>query len=89
MPLKNNDPIKAIALSPPELTIRYPNLKVRMEKLCFSSTPSGSSLTGACAHMCAIANAAEGRNVVEWDPAADVLDILNPYLPFFIRWEDK
>lgn len=39
--------------------------------------------------MCAIANAAEGRNVVEWDPAADVLDILNPYLPFFIRWEDK
>ncbi|MEE4220272.1 hypothetical protein V2I93_04045 [Pseudomonas viridiflava] len=81
--------IKAIALSPPELTIRYPNLKVRMEKLCSSTTPSGSSLTGACAHMCAIANAAEGRNVVEWDSAADVLDILDPYLLFFIRWEDK
>lgn len=81
--------IKAIALSPPELTIRYPNLKDRMEALCSSTTPSGSSLTGACTHMCGIANAAEGRNVLEWDAATDVLDILDPYLLFFIRWEGQ
>lgn len=81
--------LKAIAVSPPELTIRYPNLKLRMETLCASTTPSGSSLTGACTHMCSIANAAEGRNVLEWDAASDVLDILDPYLLFFIRWEGK
>lgn len=31
---------------------RYPNLKDRMEVLCSGTTPSGSSLTGACTHMC-------------------------------------
>ncbi|WAB92469.1 hypothetical protein OSS47_00365 [Pseudomonas citronellolis] len=79
--------VKAIALAPPELTIRYPNLQQRISTLCAKETPSGSSVTGACGHMCAIANASEGRNILEWDASHDVLDILDPYLLFFIRWD--
>ncbi|WP_419735657.1 hypothetical protein [Pseudomonas sp. COR18] len=78
--------VKAIAVTPPELTIRYANLQQRITSLCANDTPSGSSVTGACGHMCSIANASEGRNVLEWDAAHDVLDILDPYLLFFIRW---
>ncbi len=78
--------VKAISLNPPELTIRYANLQQRIANLCANDTPSGSSVTGACGHMCAIANATEGRNILEWDAATDVLDILDPYLLFFIRW---
>ncbi len=78
--------VRAMAASPPELTIRYPNLQQRISDLCANGSPSGSSVTGACAHMCHIANASEGRNILEWDAANDVLDILDPYLLFFIRW---
>ncbi|MEE4462044.1 hypothetical protein V2S84_07920 [Azotobacter chroococcum] len=78
--------VKAIALAPPELTIRYANLQQRITNICAKDTPSGSSVTGACGHMCSIANASEGRNILEWDAAHDVLDILDPYLLFFIRW---
>lgn len=80
--------VKAIAQNPPELTIRYANLQQRIGALCAKDTPSGSSVTGACGHMCAIANTAEGRNILEWDAQHDVLDILDPYLLFFIRWGD-
>ncbi|HCF3474847.1 TPA: hypothetical protein NIC52_006056 [Pseudomonas aeruginosa] len=80
--------VKAIALAPPELTIRYANLQQRITSLCAKDTPSGSSVTGACGHMCSIANASEGRNILEWDATHDVLDILDPYLLFFIRWGD-
>jgi len=78
--------IKAIALDPPELTIRYPNLQRRIASLCGPDGPSGSSVTGACSHMCKIANDSENRSILEWDGDNDVLDIRDPYLLFFLRW---
>ncbi len=78
--------IKAIALNPPELTIRYPNLQTRIASLCSSEIPSGSSVTGACFHMCSIANDSENQNIIEWDGDNDVIDIRDPYLLFFLRW---
>lgn len=78
--------IKAISLSPPELTIRYPNLQARIASLCGTEGPSGSSVTGACHHMCSIANDSENRNIVEWDGGNDVIDIRDPYLLFYLRW---
>lgn len=81
--------IKAIAQNPPELTIRYSNLQQRINQLCANQNPSGSSVTGACGHVCAIANASAGRTILEWDAQHDVLDILDPYLLFFIRWGDR
>lgn len=78
--------LRAIAIDPPELTLRYPNLQKRIQSLCAADQPSGSSVTGACSHMASIANESENRNIIEWDPGADVLDIRDPYLLFFIRW---
>lgn len=81
--------LKAIALNPPELTIRYANLQNRIAGLTRpGESPSGSSVTGACAHMTEIANATANASIVEWDGDSDVLDIRDPYLLFALRWSE-
>jgi hypothetical protein len=78
--------LRAIASDPPELTFRYSDLFDRINSLCHSDTPSGSSVTGACYHMSNIANGAANQLIIEWDGDNDVLDILDPYLLFYLRW---
>ncbi len=80
--------LRAVALDPPELTQRYPNLQRRIQSLCAKDQPSGSSVTGACSHIASIANDSENRNVVEWDGGNDVFDVRDPYLLFYLRWSD-
>lgn len=80
--------LKAIALDPPELTQRYPNLQRRIQSQCANDQPSGSSVTGACSHIASIANDSENRSVIEWDTESDVLDIRDPYLLFYLRWNE-
>lgn len=80
--------LRAIALNPPELTLRYPNLQKRIQSLCTVAQPSGSSVTGACLHISSIANESENRNIIEWDEEHDVLDMRDPYLLFFLRWSE-
>jgi hypothetical protein len=78
----------AISANPPERTIRYAGLQTRITGVCPEGNPSGSSVTGACAHMSDIANDAENRVIIEWDVENEVLDIRDPYLLFFLRWGD-
>lgn len=78
--------VKALAIDPPELTFRYQNLTKRIHGLCKSDWPSGSSITGSCSQMASLANAAAGFDIIEWDPDHDVLDLRDPYLLYFIRW---
>lgn len=79
--------IRAIRADPPQLTLRYEDLKNRIAKICTDGGPSGSSVTGACAHMARLANEQANNVLLEWDGPNDVLDIRDPYLLFFIRWE--
>jgi hypothetical protein len=80
--------LRAMAANPPELTLRYSNLVGRISTLCSANPPSGSSITGACAHMSQIANDAENKVIIEWDSENDVLDIRDPYLLFYLRWAE-
>ncbi|MGC8732472.1 MAG: hypothetical protein ACP5RC_09460, partial [Halothiobacillaceae bacterium] len=80
--------LRSVALDPPELTQRYPNLQRRIQSLCAGDQPSGSSVTGACSHIASIANESENRNIIEWDAENDVFDIRDPYLLFYLRWSD-
>lgn len=80
--------VKAVSLNPPELTIRYANLQKRIASLVQGEQPSGSSITGTCAQIASIANDSEARAILEWDASADVLDIRDPYLLFFLRWAE-
>lgn len=78
--------VKAISLNPPELTFRYQNLLDRINKLCSTDAPSGSSVTGSCYQIAQLANATAGYQIIEWDSEHDVLDLRDPYLLYFIRW---
>ncbi|WP_432263030.1 hypothetical protein [Cupriavidus sp. TMH.W2] len=80
--------LRAIAADPPQLTFRYADLQARIRTQCAKDQPSGSSVTGACAHIAAIANESENRSVVEWDGGSDVFDIHDPYLLFYLRWNE-
>ncbi len=80
--------LRAVALDPPELTHRYPSLQQRIEQICEGSVPVGSSVTGACEHLAAIANDSAAVQVIEWDQGNDVLDIRDPYLLFYLRWSE-
>lgn len=80
--------MKAISQSPPELTLSYPRLLMRIASVCVDDHPQGSSVTGACMHMSALANDVSGAPIVEWDAEKDVLDIRDPYLLFALRWNE-
>lgn len=80
--------MKAISQSPPELTLSYPSLLTRIESVCVNGHPQGSSVTGACMHISALANNVAGAPIVEWDGEKDVLDIRDPYLLFALRWSE-
>ena len=81
--------IKAISQAPPELTLSYPSLLTRIAAVCAVEHPQGSSVTGACTHMSALANDVAGAPIVEWDADKDVLDIRDPYLLFALRWSES
>lgn len=78
--------LKSIALNPPELNIRYPNLISRVKTVCKNNIPSTSAIFDACERMSLVANQSENMVVMEWDNDADVLDIRDPYFLFYLRW---
>jgi hypothetical protein len=80
--------VKALSIDPPQLTFRYPSLNERIQGMCVSGGPSGSSITSACAHSAKIVNDAAGERIVEWDGEHDVFDIRDPYFLFYLRWSD-
>ncbi|MDR5883596.1 hypothetical protein [Caballeronia sp. LZ032] len=80
--------LKAIALSPPTLHFRYPELQERIKNICEDDTPVGSSVTGACLQIAHLANDGLPKAILEWDHREDVLNIRDPYLLFFMRWSE-
>ena len=78
--------LQAIALDPPNLHFRYAELQDRIKRVCEKETPVGSSVTGACLHIAQLANDGQARAIVDWDATEDILDIRDPYLLFYIRW---
>ncbi len=78
--------LRGIACNPPTLTLKAGDLIARVQSQCTGEVPGSGSITSSCAHIVAIANEAEGRQVIEWDSERDLLDIRDPYLLFFLRW---
>jgi hypothetical protein len=78
--------LRGIACNPPSLTLKAPELTARVQGLCIGEQPGSGSIINSCGHIVTIANESEGRQIVEWDSERDLLDILDPYLLFFLRW---
>lgn len=73
----------AMKADPPRLSFKYDDMLQRVEAVCRGDRPSGSSVNQALEQMTNIARMVQEAPVLEWDE--DVLDIIEPYLLFFLR----
>jgi hypothetical protein len=79
----------AIAGPPPRLNFPYNELSRRIQKLCSGETPQAASIYQACSQMAKMAlDMYPGQRVLEWDDD-DILDVIDPYFLFFLRWSGK
>ncbi len=82
--------LKAIAAEPLVLAFHYEEVLRRIRELCDGETPSGSSVTGACAHMARLAEEQlPTARVLTWDERDQILELPDPYLSFYLRWSDR
>ncbi len=71
---------------PAALSITYDRMLARVNKVCVGDSPSGSSVAGALAQMSLIAEKFSPK-ALEWDE--NVLDIIEPYFLFYLRYSPK
>jgi hypothetical protein len=76
----------ALKSEPPSLSITYDAMLVRVAAVSIDGTPVGSSVSGSLAHMSQIAEKFVPK-ALEWDE--DVLDIIEPYFLFYLRYSPK
>lgn len=81
--------LAAIALNPPWLEIKKSQLLDRIGFIVNGTPPNTTSILNSIGHMQSIANKYDSFNdYIEWD-ADRGLQILDPYLLFYIRWTKK
>lgn len=73
----------AMKADPPRLSFPYDEMLKRTRAISVDESPSGSSVNQALEQMEKLAGAVQEAPVIEWDE--DVLDIVEPYLLFFLR----
>ncbi|RQS65138.1 hypothetical protein DID96_27245 [Burkholderia sp. Bp8963] len=80
--------LRALAADPPQFRFTYSQLLARIGDVCKTTTPSGSSTSGACLHIAQLANDGQSKVLIEWDSDNEVLNIRDPYMLFYMRWSD-
>lgn len=80
--------LKAIAMGAPKLTVKYPELKDRVESIINGETPSGSSIVSSLTQMSDESAKLQNEDrVLEWDAEKDTLDFPDPYFMYYLRWK--
>ncbi|HUS32657.1 MAG TPA: hypothetical protein VMZ53_29350 [Kofleriaceae bacterium] len=80
--------MRAVALDPPKLSFDRSELANRLDALTKGASPDAASVLRACGTLAQIAQgfAAPTGPSLEWDEQAQVLDVPDPYLLFYLRW---
>ena len=86
------DVYRAILLSliqdPARLSLRYDEILTRVRAVCVDEVPVGSSINAALEQIAKLSqDINDGNPIIEWDE--DVLDIVEPYLLFYMRGSGK
>ncbi len=86
------DVYRAILLSiiedPARLSLRYDEVLNRVKAICTEDVPVGSSINAALEQISKLSqDINDGNPIIEWDE--DVLDIVEPYLLFYMRGSGK
>lgn len=82
------DVYRAVLLSlvqdPARLSLRYDEILSRVKSICVGEVPVGSSINAALEQIAKLSqDINDGNSIIEWDE--DVLDIVEPYLLFYLR----
>jgi hypothetical protein len=79
----------AVAADPPVLSFPYNELSRRVQRVARGETPQSASIYQACSQIAKMAlEMYPGQRVLEWD-SDDILDVIDPYFLFFLRWSGK
>lgn len=82
--------LRAVKSDPPKLALPYPELKDRIEALCVGDAPRGVAIANSVALMARLAITQMPRErAIDWDEEREVLDIVDPYFLFYLRWSEK
>ena len=82
--------LKAIASDPPKLSFSYDEIVRRVNDICMTEPPVGSSIVGSCVQIAKLASEKFPKErVIDWDETKNVLDIPDPYLLFYLRWSGR
>jgi hypothetical protein len=77
----------AIAQTGPASSIRYDDLRETMNRILAKNMPQKHEITSALKQL-AIISTKEGKDSgVDWDEDSRKVDISDPYLRFFLRWQ--
>jgi hypothetical protein len=80
--------LMSLIRDPAKLSLRYDEILSRVREICDGESPVGSSINAALEQVAKLSkDMNDGNPVIEWDE--DVLDIVEPYLLFYMRGADK
>jgi hypothetical protein len=74
----------AMKADPSSLSFSYEEILRRVRDVCTDESPVGSSVAESLSQMAKLAKTVREAPAIEWDE--DVLDIVEPYFLFFLRW---
>ncbi len=82
--------LKALKQDPPGLHFAYDQLKDRVEHLCINEAPRGVQIVNSVVKMDELAKSQMPRErTIDWDEERQVLDIVDPYFLFYLRWSGE
>ncbi len=80
----------SLASDPPSLGFPASSISTRISNICKSEIPTAGSVYQACSQLAAIAlTQCPEQRIIEWDDDNKILDIVDPYFLFYIRWSNQ
>jgi hypothetical protein len=79
--------LMAMAATGPAATISYDELRAKLTDLLLEEPPQKNEVTSALKHLSAISQDIGNDAGVDWDNDERRIDISDPYLRFYLRWQ--
>jgi hypothetical protein len=79
--------LMAIAATGPKASIPYDELRDEMNELLVDGSPQKHEITSALKHLSTISQKIGNDAGIDWDGEERKIDISDPYLRFFLRWQ--
>jgi hypothetical protein len=79
--------LMSIAATGPKVTIGYDELRESMNQILREGIPQKHQITSALKHLAAISQKIGNDSGIDWDGDERRIDISDPYLRFYLRWQ--